>query len=495
MDDLRLRKATTSDKGQRGGKMRSRLLWLVLLLVTSPAWVESQNKDAIDLVILHINDTHGRLLPFETPDQKDVGGIARLTTLVKQIRQENAGRTLLLHAGDVFSRGVPLTAYYGGKVDLLAMECIGFDVVTPGNGEFYFGVENLMQQATLVRFPLVLANVIYPKTESSIFAPYVVKNIAGVNIAVLGLGVIAEQHPSSWPLILKSPIEVAKKQVPLLREKADVVLALTHIGLKADSALAVAVPDIDIIVGGHSHTRLNTPLRIPRPEGQGEVIVVQAGDYGQFLGQLDIQLRKRENRYRIIKAEGKLLPINQNIGEDNEIAKLLEQYSAPLKEVICISEIPLKNPPSGDSPLGNLVVEALRSEVRTEVALLDRGAVSGDIEAGEVTVEDIFRLHSWRNRVLGLTLTGSQIRQALTERDLLAAGCRFQRTKKGIESLEINGASVDSAQVYTVAIGEFLIWAVPSLRKIPFDETGYRVNTALYKYLRRVSVIRNSTSP
>jgi 2',3'-cyclic-nucleotide 2'-phosphodiesterase (5'-nucleotidase family) len=445
----------------------------------------------VDLVILHINDTHGRLLPFDAQDQKSIGGIARLATLIKKIRNENAGRVLVLHAGDILSRGDTLTVYYGGEVDLAAMNAMDYDAFTPGNGEFYFGIENLRQQTALVRFPTLLANVVYRKDEKMVFQPYIIKDVAGIKVAILGLGFIRQEHPSAWPLILQDPIVVAKKYVPLLRKQADIVIALTHIGLEQDKKLAAEVPQIDIIVGGHSHNQLDTPLRIPKPDGTGEVIVVQAGDYGRFLGRLDIRLQKNENsQYYITKVEGQLLPIDSRIKEDIEINKLLKRYSEPLEEVLCTSEVTLTNPDSGDNPMGNLVVEALRSETNADVALLDRSAVQSGIGPGDITVADVFRIHPWRNRVLKLTLTGAQLQQILTKHDIFTVGCSFQKVEGEIKNLNIGKSPADSKKPYEVVAGEYLVGLVPDLREIPFDETGYRVDTILQNYLRRIDVIK-----
>ena len=444
----------------------------------------------VDLVILHINDTHGRLLPFDSEDKKSIGGIARAATLIKQIRNENDGRVLVLHAGDIFSRGDTLTVYYGGEVNLAAMNAMDYDAFTPGNGEFYFGIENLRQQTALVRFPTLLANVVYRKNDKIIFQPYIIKDLAGVKVAILGLGFIREEHPSAWPLILQDPIMVAKKYVPLLRKKADIVVALTHIGLEEDKKLAAEVPQIDIIVGGHSHSQLNTPLRIPESDGKSEVIVVQAGDQGRFLGRLDIQLQKNEeSQYHIAKVEGQLLPIDSQIKEDMGINKLLKRYSEPLEEVICTSEVTLTNPDSGASPMGNLVVEALHSETDADVALLDRGAVQGGIEPGDVTVADILRIHPWRNRVLKLTLTRTQLQQILAKYDFLTAGCSFEKVEGEIKNLKIGKLPADLEKPYKVVVGEYVVGLVPSLREIPFDETVYRVDTVLQDYLRQMEVV------
>lgn len=469
--------------------MKRRGTFLLLVLLSAwlcPAWGE----EAVDLAILHQNDTHGALYSSRGPDKVEVGGIARLSTMVARIRREMDDRVLLLHAGDILSRGGPLTVHYGGEVDLSVMDRIGYDAITPGNGDFYFGLENLVGLESLVRFDFVHANATYRRTGAPVFPPYVVKEIAGVRVGILGLGAVKEDHPAARPLILADPVRLARQYVPLLRREADLVVVLSHLGLKADSSLAVEVPQIDLIVGGHSHSLLKVPLRIPRPEGRGAVVVTQAGDQGLYLGRIDVHLVKEEGKFEVTRVDGRLLPIDASTEEDPEIAALLARYAVPLQEVVCVADTRLPNPSSGESPLGTRVAAAMREEMRAEVALLDRGAVRDSLEAGEITLAEVCGVHPWRNRVLLLSLTGSQMRQVLTGSDALTAGCTFRKTPQGVEELEIGDAPVDSARVYLVAAGEFFVWSMPTLRDLPADDTGRRLDALLYRHWKRERVLR-----
>jgi 5'-nucleotidase len=466
------------------------ILCLILVSQSFPVLCVEVGEDSIHLVILHINDTHGRLRPYDIGEHS-IGGIARLATMINQIRKGNEDKTLVLHAGDVFSRGDSLTVNYGGEVNLLAMEAIGFDAFTPGNGEFYFSPENLLKQVSLIKFPVIHANVIYKENGRQLFQPYVIRKIAGIRIAILGLGIIRKLHPSAESLELLDPTAVARAYIPALRDQADLIIALTHIGLGADKNLAEDVPQIDVIVGGHSHNRVDKPIKIPRPNGKGEVIVVQAGEYYKFLGKLDLYLQKDSSgKYLIVKSSGELLSINKEIEEDEKINEILDSYSESLSEVICTSKIVLENPSKGDSPLGKLVATALRNSSNADLAMLDRGAVQSKIEPGELTVSKICNIHPWRNRVLEMELTGEQIREILSKNDIHTSGISYLKKEDKVENLNIGLSPVIPDKFYKVAVGEFLVGSTQSLRELPFKDTRQRVDAVLLKYLKDLAVIK-----
>lgn len=438
--------------------------------------------EQIHIVILHINDTHGQLLP----DENNNGGIARAGTLIKEIRKNNEGRTIALHAGDEFSRGDNLTTFYNGQVNMLAMQSAGYDVFVPGNGDFYFGVKNLLAQTSLVKFPTILANVYYKDNGKRIFDPYIIKEIAGVKIAILGLGFIRTEHPSGWFLELRDPIQTAKQFVPKLRQESDLIIALTHIGLGDDKKLANEVPDIDIIVGGHSHDKLNKPLRIKRKNGEGEVIIVQAGDYGQFLGRLDIYLQKDENgRYKLLKADGRLIPIDSSIKEDEEIVELLRHYSSALNEVIYVSKVSLPNPEFGKNPMGEFVTGIIKNWIGTDAVLLDRSAIQSGINKGKLTAGDIYKIHPWHNRILKVSLTGEQLRDFLAKKDVLTSGCEYTKVDDKVTNLKINSKEADLQKIYNVAMDDFLYSQNFLMNGNSYTETGETVSSILMKYFKQ----------
>ena len=461
---------------------------IVVTFLTGSVWA----SDTVDLVVLHINDTHGKLSPYNLGGH-NIGGIGRLSTLVKQVRAENPERVLLLHAGDIFSRGEPVVIYTGGYVNLLAFEKMGFDAITPGNGEFYFGIENLKRQTSRVSTPFVHANVTYKHHDGPIFPPYLIKEVQGVKVGILGLGLIRPWHQSSQMLRLHDAVETAKQYMPELRPKVDFLIALTHIGVKNDSLLAAAVPELDLIVGGDTHTRLNTPSRIARANGNGSVAIVQARHYYQFLGRVDVQLQKTTRGYRVTGLNGKLLPLKEVIARDLEIEALIDEYTKPLNEVICRTERDLSNARDERSALGGLVGEAVLHQTRADVAILERNGDTHGVAAGDISLNDIYRLRQYRPPVMLTRLSRDQILAVLEARMYLTAGCSFERGDKTISNLKI-GAKPDSAGTYLVAMERqvafrhFLRDAASD--SVVFDFTGQRVDTALERYLRDVKIIR-----
>lgn len=473
----------------KGRLMRSyglRVTVVVLLAaLVLAAWGQHRDDGSVHLVILHVNDTHGCLEPFAQADGKRVGGAARLATMIRQVRSENPGRVLLLHAGDILSKGGPLTIWYAGDADFRAMNLMGFDALTPGNGDFYFGLGNLQRVAKLASFPFLHGNIAYRDTGQRPFAPYVIKEVAGVRVGLLGVGRVRADHPSARALNYRDPVAIAKGLASEVAPKVDLLVALTHIGLDNDQRLAAEAPEIDLIVGGDSHSQVEVPIRVTREGAAGETVIAQAGDTGRFLGRLDVYADKRGPKYRVEKIEGRLEPVSESIPEEPQIAKLLARYRAPLDRPLFTSQVTLASPEAGPNPMGEFVAEAMRAETGADVALLDRGGVQSGITLGTGTLADVCRIHPWRNRVLVVAVTGGQLREAVALPDILLAGCTFRRNGSTVVDLTVRGRPVAADRTYAVAVGDYLFWTTPSLNALPWRDSGQRVDTLLARFLKR----------
>ena len=223
-----------------------------------------------DLTILHTNDFHGKLSD----------------ALADRIAREksSAEHCILLDAGDAVSSG---NIYYrpGGEPVLARMSDLGYDAMAIGNREFHFLGPGLKSKVKLARFPILCANLQSELDLGPSVVPSVILDV-GMRVGIFGLTVpmVTKRMMVSKlsPFWFEDPIETAKGLVPKLRSGCELLIALTHIGLKADMELARLVPGIDIIVGGHSHATLD------KPEVVGQTTIVQAGSWGRFLGRVDV---------------------------------------------------------------------------------------------------------------------------------------------------------------------------------------------------------------
>ena len=270
-------------------------------------------KAPIKLTILHTNDMHSRIDPFpEGAGQwAGLGGMARRAALVKDIRSREPN-VLLLDSGDIF-QGTPYFNFFGGEVEYKLMSQMGYDASTLGNHDFDNGLEGLQRQLPHAAFPFLVANYDFSKTPlAGRFAPYKVFERQGVRVGVFGLGIelaglVADKNFGATAYL--DPVAKAREVVAQLRgaEKCDLVICLSHLGYKYESAklddrkLAAQVAGIDLILGGHTHTFLDAPEPIASPDGH-PTLINQVGWSGINLGRLDYEFSPKKMRAGLASA-------------------------------------------------------------------------------------------------------------------------------------------------------------------------------------------------
>lgn len=256
-------------------------------------------NNAKKITILHTNDTHSHIdpMPKNSPRDANKGGVARRACLIEKIRKENPN-TLLFDAGDIF-QGTPYFNLYGGELEFKLMSMLKYDAATIGNHDFDNGIEGLYAQLPHAKFDFLIANYDFSNTiMHGHTRPYKVYVVDGIRIGVFGLGIKLEDlvnKKAYKETVYLNPLEIAQDMEYKLRqeEKCDLVICLSHLGYDydgdrriSDLKIAEQTSDIDLIIGGHTHTFLSKPTLVTNKKGN-ITLVNQVGCFGINLGRID----------------------------------------------------------------------------------------------------------------------------------------------------------------------------------------------------------------
>ena len=456
-------------------------------------------QEEFDLTLLHTNDTHAAHAPNGNGD----GGVARQAAVQKQIIAEG-GNVLLVDAGDRFTGTLFHTLYLGAD-QVQIMNELGYAAMTLGNHEFDNGEEVLQSFVDGVNFPVLSANLdlsAYPTLAEKIL-PYTVTEIGGRQVGIIGL-VTADTPDTSSPsddIIFNSDyVGVANAAAAeLTAQGVNVIVLLTHTGVEVDNAMVAGLENIDVVVGGHSHTLFsnlsksagNYPLAIETASG-ATVYYVQAGSGNQYLGRLNLSF---DADGIVTRASGDAIFLSRYITPDADVEAIIAELNGPVEElkaqpIGAFSDINL----AGDRrvcrieecDLGNLIADSMRAETGAQIALMNGGGVRTDIAAGEITLGEMLELQPFGNLIATFEISGADLRAALengasrlalneagqVERDggsgrfLQVSGMRYtidptQEAGSRIVSAEVlqadgTYAPLDDAATYSVATNNFV---------------------------------------
>lgn len=421
------------------------LLSLLLIVSFMPlhALAEESGANHFDLTVMHMNDTHAHVDKYP-----------QMLTAIKEVRAEK-DNTLLLHAGDVFS-GTLYFNEFKGEADLKLMNLMDFDAMVYGNHEFDRGSsegghESLSKFVSGANFPLIGTNIDFSKDpfmaglvvhpgefvenpEGGKSYHSIVKEVGGEKIGILGL--TTEDTPaisSAVQVEFLNYIKEAEKAVKQFQDAGiNKIIALTHLGYDSNPAvgndlvLAEQVEGIDIIVGGHSHTKLDEPTVV---EGKEPTVIVQAGQYAEHLGKLDVTF---DENGVITEYAGQLIATGDKAA-DPEAAEALKEFSAQIEEkmnaesgAVALKDLPnpRQDKPGDDSvranetELGNLVTDAMLAKAQdkfpeTVIALQNGGGIRAPIQKGPITIGEIISVLPFGNDPVVVTLTGSELKEVL----------------------------------------------------------------------------------
>ncbi len=419
------------------------------------------------VTVLHFNDSHGHL----QPNRDDEGGMARIATLADEVRDWNdahGNTTLFLNAGDIL-QGTALSTVYKGAPDVKCLNLMNLDAMCIGNHEFDFGQQNLSKLEALAEFPILSANIYVEATGKHLAEPFVMFTLAdGTRAAAFGLTTpetVVQTLPTNVVgLKFTAPAAEATRLVAELLKQAGFIIAVTHQGYEADIELAKAVPDIDLIVGGHTHTTVEPPTKV------GKTLVCQAKSYGLYLGQVDMFISGGD----IARYRGFLRPIDQTIAPDPEVQAVVDKYADELEErlseVVATTTVPLdgkrEHIRARETNLGNLICDIVRDYAKADVCLWNGGGIRASIAAGPITVGDILTVLPFGNLVATKAVSGAELRKVLefnaslqrpSGAFLQVSGLTMEISGGILGKVTVGGQPLDPSKTYTLAASEFML--------------------------------------
>ena len=471
------------------------------------------------LTILHTNDHHGRFWPNRDGET----GLAPRATLIQQLKQEvisAGGQVLLLDAGDV-NTGVPQSDMQDAEPDFKGMALIGYDVMALGNHEFDKPLVTILKQRDWAGFPFISANIYHDVSGKRVFPSHITKKIDDLQVTIFGL--TTEDTPlKSNPLNTKGlrfvpAVEEAKKLVPTLRKKADVLIGLTHIGhykdesngadAPGDVTLARQVNGIDLIVGGH------TEIPLSEPDIQNGTIIVQTEHWGRYVGKVDLEFLDG----KVTLKSSKLIPVNLKesavkIPSDPTIQAMLKPFKAKgdatllvelgssdaefigKREVIRFKE----------TNLGNLVTRAYQDKFKADLALLNSGGLRDSLYPGIVTYESVLMVLPFGGEITTAYMNGQELKEYLqfVVFNLTAGSGSFpqmsgvdvvaNKKTKTLTQVKIGGKDLDLNRKYLIALPEFIAAGGDKFPAVKFIKYGYMDADILKDFIKEQNALKSS---
>ena len=413
---------------------------LVLCLVPAGGGGESAPKaNEVRITLLATTDVHGNVWPhdylFARPADR---GLAKVSTYVKSVREQQPN-TLLLDSGDTF-QGTPLAyraaAKYPEEMNpvVAAMNAMRYDAMAVGNHEWNFGLHALWRFKEQAQFPILGANIVSTYHDHlRDFEPYVIREVGGVRIAILGMVTPSiprwdpPEHRTGYEF--RELVATAKQYVPKLRRKADVVILLVHSGLGRDPVtgaveessypeedrvwdLAEQVPGVDVIIFGHSHREL--PGRMVNG-----VLLVQPKNWAQSVAEVDLRLVRKGKKWELKDKQSRLVPMDAGIQPDEAILEITRAAHERTEQYLNTVVAKVDKDLSGrtgrleDNALVELINRAQMHYGKADVSLATLFTPSAFMREGPVTIRDLYRLYLYENKLVTIEVTGAQLKEAL----------------------------------------------------------------------------------
>lgn len=481
------------------------ILLLLLICISPVIFAES-------LVILHTNDTHSQI----DPDYDNKGGILRRKVIIDSIREAEPN-VLLVDAGDAVQNTLYFTLF-GGQLDIALLDSLKYDMMILGNHEFDNGIDSIAKFYKTNKVTKISSNYDFKDTPlDSMFVPYVIKEFGGKKVGFIGInldpeGIIEKKNYAG--LKYRDAKEAANKTAKYLKEdqKADMVIMLSHIGYEQESEgktydvdIAENSKDIDIIIGGHSHTVIDPDNNcsmdfLEENENGKDVLIAQTGSSGKYLGYIKIDLDN-------LTAKSKLIPVTKRY--DNRIDSSLQAYIKPYREQVMV----LMNRPVARSAkampnqrLGALsnwvsdVAKELGQRLTSEpvdFAVMNKGGIRQPMPAGDVSEGLIGVMFPFDNKLVVMKIKGSDLIDAFKVMAVRGGDAVSRELRilydddNNIISADYNGKPINKEKIYTVATLNYLAeggdYMEPFKNGRVIAKSAYKFGDEMLQYIKELT--------
>ena len=476
-----------------------------------------------NLTILHTNDTHAHLIPFDDPDHgKDCGGLVRRSGLINLIKKD-VENPLILDAGDIF-QGTTFFTLFKGEACYRTAKAIGVDATTMGNHELDLGIEHLLSIIDKTGMKVLASNVVWPDGKKHVFQPYAVFVRNGIKV-----GVIGRVGHDNWSecnikvtnkMKLLDDIENIRETAKRIRPYVDLLVVISHADVGNDRKLAASISEIDIVIGGHSHIKIMNPELIKHNEtagnydnGIGGTIFTEAYEWGHYLGRIDLTF---DDNKRITKWGGELLEVKPEYEAyaTKGIKDLVEYYDQSrikqMSRVIAHSEKGLpydkKLRVKKMCPAGIFTCESLRHATNSDIGIVNAKGVRSGIPAGDVKVDDVQTMLPFDNTLSVVTLKGSEVLKMCDhmakiwekKSSTVVAGLsgELYPDECKAKNVKVNGQPVDPDREYTIAVTSFIVDGndggdVFFAKPVSMRDTGIIMRDAVISYMEQIKELPN----
>jgi 2',3'-cyclic-nucleotide 2'-phosphodiesterase (5'-nucleotidase family) len=448
--------------------------------------LEDRKENVKRFTILHWNDLHARNMPYKVtkknPDTSYfVGGISNVLGHINYFRNNPGFEGLVLNGGDDY-QGSPISTITRGFSQIELLNLFPLDAFVLGNHEFDYGQFALDSALMRANFDHLSANVFFKPKNSTFGKPYIIKESNGIKAGIIGLTapdletLVLPQNISEIQMLNTDSVIIAGIG-QLKKENCNLIILLTHIGTDNDKKLAEKFyKDVDVIVGGHSHSPLFEPVI------QNGVIIVQAGSYARWIGKLELELDVSKDT--VISFHGRLVETKMDSSIYDKAAqeiveKMIEEIRPQLERVIGFLESDWKRSYTNESNVGQWQADAIRRKTGTDIAFMNAGGIRKDVPQGNVTVGDIWEINPFGNTIVTFNVSGKVLKQMIKNNLLnrvneiketgssdmiVVSGLSivydshkaFDGKEDFLSEIKVNGTGIDENRMYSISTNNYV---------------------------------------